>query len=263
MPSDVEIANLALDTIGARATISSFTEGSNEANVIQRWYVRLRNELLRKAPWNFALQTVNLALNKASPGTPENPTAGTTTWTPAIPPPPWAYSYFYPNNCLRFLYIVPQFQTGFASGVPITTAVTGGSPTFWNGPPARFQEAVDQDTFGNDFKVLLCNQQQAIGRFVKTVTDPNVFDEEFTTALAGIIGERICLSVNGDKGMKQLSLSQCNQLIMEARTRDANEGLTINDHTPDFLRVRGLSFNDQWPQGYSVDWGPLFLGSAV
>lgn len=41
-------------------------------------------------------------------------------------------------------FIIPATQTGFAGGIPITTAVTGGAATFWQGPPVKFKTQNDQ-----------------------------------------------------------------------------------------------------------------------
>lgn len=40
--------------------------------------------------------------------------------------------------------MIPAQQTGFASGVPITTAVTGGATSFWQGQPIKFKIQTDQ-----------------------------------------------------------------------------------------------------------------------
>src|SRR5262249_8837002 len=72
------------------------------------------------------------------------PTVGPAVWQKGLPAPPWAYEYQYPIDCLKALFVVPQFTTGFSSGVPITTAITGGSPAFWMGPPQRFLFGVHQ-----------------------------------------------------------------------------------------------------------------------
>src|SRR5205823_957486 len=106
---------------------------------------QLRDQLLRMAPWNCATNFANLALITATPGTPENVNQpAITTWAKGLPPPPWAYEYQYPVDCLRPLWIIPQFTTGYASGTPITTAITGGTASFWTGPPIKFKVAIDQ-----------------------------------------------------------------------------------------------------------------------
>jgi len=82
MPTDVDIANMALSRLGTRATIASLTENSTEARAISTWYTAIRDDLLRAADWNFSRVYLSLA------------TSGT-------PPDRWAYSYAYPSDCLK------------------------------------------------------------------------------------------------------------------------------------------------------------------
>jgi len=217
------------------------------------------------APWNCAMNFANLSLICAAPGTPENPSAGSSTWDKGVPPPPWSYEYGYPSDCLRPIYVVPQFTTGFASGVPITTAVTGGAPAFWNGPPVRFKVAIDQigpagkpSKEGVDTRVILTNQEQAILAYIKRVTDPDVWDDQFQQALVAALASRLVVSLTGDKGLAQLKQGEANQYITLARQSDGNEGLTINDVTPDWIRTRGISYQAwEFSPNIMFDWGPM------
>jgi hypothetical protein len=207
----------------------------------------------------------NLSLICSAPGTPENPSAGSSTWQKGIPAPPWSYEYSYPSDCLRPVYVVPQFTTGFTSGVPITTAVTGGAPAFWNGPPVRFKVAIDQigpkgtpDSQGQDQRVILTNQEQAILAYVKRVTDPDVWDDQFQQALVSALAGRLVISLTGDKGLAQLKMQEANQYIQMARVSDGNEGLTVNDVTPDWIRTRGISYQAwEFSPNIMFDWGPM------
>jgi len=265
MTSPVDIANRSLSAIGTRSQIASFDEDSNEARAVKLLFDPLRDELLRMAPWNCAFNYANLALICAAPGTPENPTAGANVWEKGIPPPPWSYEYAYPIDCLRPVFVVPQFTTGFTSGVPITTAVTGGAPAFWNGPPVRYKVGVDQigqsgkpDPKGTDQKVIWTNQEQAILAYVKRVTNPEVWDDGFQQALVAALGSRLVIALTGDKGLAQLKVQEANQFIQVARVGDGNEGLTINDVTPDWIRVRGISYQAwEFSPNIMFDWGPM------
>ena len=164
MTTETDVSNRALSAIGTRSTIASLTENSNEARQCSLFVEEIRDEIMRLAPWNCGTNFNNLTLVCAAPGTPENPSVGMLQWEKGIPPPPWAYEYLYPSDCLRPLFIVPQFTTGFNAGVPITTAVTGGAPSFWNGPPVRFKVGIDQlvngvpATGGADVRVIFTNK---------------------------------------------------------------------------------------------------------
>lgn len=265
MTANVDIANRALSSVGTRSTIASLGENSNEAIQCNLLLEPLRDELLRMAPWNCGTNWENLSLICAAPGTPENPTAGSSVWEKGIPPPPWSYEYAYPSDCLRPIYIVPQFTTGFASGVPITTAVTGGAPQFWNGPPVKYKVALDQikngrpDVNGADTKIILTNQEQAILCYVKRITNPDIMDTQFIQAWVAALAARLVIALTGDTKLANLKIGEANEYIQIARTGDGNEGLTINDVTPDFIRTRGIDFSYDfgWSPNAPFDWGPL------
>jgi len=265
MTSEVDIANRALSAIGTRSQIADISEDSNEARNVKLLLEPLRDELLRMAPWSCAFNFQNLSLICSAPGTPENPTAGASVWQKGIPAPPWSYEYAYPSDCLRCVYVVPQFTTGFTSGVPITTAVTGGAPAFWNGPPVRFKIAIDQigpagkpSTQGVDQRVILTNQEQAILAYIKRVINPNVWDDQFQQALVAALAGRLVISLTGDKGLAEIKMKEANQYISMARVMDGNEGLTVNDITPDWIRTRGISYQAwEFSPNIMFDWGPM------
>lgn len=351
----VSITNRALQAVGTRTNVTQAeltNNSSNEAIQTNLVITKIRDEMLRKAPWNCAKNFVNLTFITSAPGTPENPTASGLTWQKGIPAPPWAYEYQFPTDCIRPCWVVPQFATGFGGGVPITTAVTGGVPSFWNGPPVKFIVEVDQFfsatavavavggtghaagdvltlaapasglgapaqilvntvaagvitaaslvtsifdevtagsyfsipsnpiaqasstgigigatfnlTFASppaqvDQRVILTNQQSPILAYVKRVTNPNVMDEDFIEAWVQALGATLCPNINGDKGLMQLAINKANAKIMEARKNDGNEGLTVNDVTPDWLRARGIAYPTwEYSPNVQFDWGPLF-----
>lgn len=350
----VEITNRALQVMGSRTTVASMSEVSNEARQANLIIEKLRDELVRKAPWNFARKFANLTYITSAPGTPENPNASGLVWAPGIPAPPWAYEYQYPTDCLRALWIVPQFATGFGGGIPITTAVTGGTPSFWNGPPVKFLVGNDQffmangvtvaaggsgyavgdvvtlatptsglgapaqlrvatiggggaiatatlipvifnETLGGSYytvptnpvaqgsttgvgtgatfnlsyattpptqgdqRVILTNQENATLAYLKRITDPNVMDESFIECWVNALGAKLAIPLSGDKAMMQAAWTLANARIADARQNDGNEGLTVNDVTPDWLRARGIAYpNWEFSPNVQFDWGPMF-----
>lgn len=356
MTTNTDIVNLALQYIGTRTTVTDnelATNGSNEAIQANLVLTRLRDELLRMAPWDCALKTATLNYITSTPGTPENTSPATTLWQPGQPAPPWAYEYQYPVDCLRACWLVPQAYTG-QTGVPITTAVTGGMPATWWGAPVKFKVQVDQfygvtaatvvaqgtgyapldfitlpqapqgspplgapvvlqvNTVGaggaletvavvnqiagwatpvggsyfaiqpsgiaqgsttgqgsgatfnltqnnapSPQRVILTNQEFAILAYVQQITDPNVMDPLFLDAWAAIVGSRLVMALEGDKQTANLMIAKANQAVVEARKVDGNEGLTLNDVTPDFIRTRGVAYSEYYSSPYSgFDWGP-------
>lgn len=325
---------------------------TNEAIQFNLVYTNMRDDLLRMAPWDCALKTANLQYITSVPGTPENTSAATALWTPGQPAPPWAYEYQYPVDCLRAVYVIPANQTGFASGVPLTTAVTGGAAAFWQGPPVKFKVQIDafypvtaaavvaggtgyavgdiitlplgpitaapigapvqlrvltapagvvgtvdvvnviigsaapqggsyfapqlgtiaQDTTTgsgtgatftlthgakDDQRVILTNQEFATLAYCRQVTNPNVWDTLFQSALINLLSSALVNALRGDRNIANDKIREANSSINLARSIDGNEGLTINDVTPDWLRIRGLSYTEDYSGPYSsYDWGP-------
>jgi hypothetical protein len=267
MTSITDIANRALAAIGTRSQIASLSEQSNEAIQCNIYIDTCRRQILRMAPWNSGKNFNTLSLVSAAPGTPENTSAGTAQWQKNQPPPGWAYEYAYPQDCVKPCYIVPQFSTGFSSTVPITTAVTGGAPSFWQGPPVKFQVGINQlldgvpAVNGADTKVIWTNQEFAILAYVKDVTDPNVMDDQLQEAWAMFLASKLVIALTGDKALANLRIKDANETIQVARVGDGNEGLTINDVTPDWIRTRGVDFS--WDFAWSPGWGAIDWGGLL
>lgn len=362
MVDKTAIVNLALQSFGSRTTVTAaelLANSTNEAIQANLTYDNTRDSLLRMAPWDCAFFAANLVYISSVPGTPENTSPATTFWTPGQPAPPWAYEYQYPADCLRACYITPQSATGYAGGVPITTAVTGGAPAFWQGPPVRFKIGIDRFfgvsaaavvsggtgyavfdtitlpigpitsapigapavlvvsavaggvittvtvqgtvrdnavtsggsyfakqtnpiaqsstsgsgtgatfnlTFANladDQRIILTNQEFAILNYIRAVTNEAVWDPMFQDAMQNALGADLCMALSGDKTLANMCVNKANKSILQAREVDGNEGLTINDVTPDWIRIRGL--NDpgytSGPYG-SYDWGGLLSSWA-
>lgn len=356
MTAVVDIINRALQTIGTRTTITASeltNQSSNEAIQANLIYENVRDDLLRMAPWDCAMKTRNLTYITSTPGTPENTSAATTLWQPGQPAPPWGYEYQYPADCLRACWMIPGTQTGF-TGIPITTAVTGGTPAFWTGQPVKYKVQIDKFypvisavpaaagtgyaigdkitlalgpttsapiggpatltvatlsgsgvatvtvdnhiageatpmggsyfavqtaaqaqgsttgvgtgatfnlTFGSagDQRVILTNQEFATMAYVRQVTDPNVMDTLFQSAWINVLGASLCIVLTGDKVLANSKIALANNAIIDARKADGNEGLTINDVTPDFIRARGVAYTESYSGPYSqFDWGPTW-----
>jgi len=117
-------------------------------------------------------------------------------------------------------------------------------------------------TFGpiSPQRVILCNQELAILCYNTQITDPNIMDPAFQEAWIAIVGARLCVQLTGDKALANQSIALANNLIMEARKSDGNEDITVNDITPDFLRIRGNWGGPNWEYSpnFSFDWGSSY-----
>ena len=378
MTTATDIVNWALQVPGTRTNVTDAELAANSTNEAIQANLKIdnvRRRLLRMAPWNCGLKTANLIYITSAPGTPENTINSTTLWQPGQPAPPWNYEYQYPADALRVCWITPATTTGFAGGIPITTAVTGGAASFWQGPPVKFK--VQNDTFlpvtavtlisggsgyhvgdillgpgalnqqtgiqpnpgvppvggpvqmrvssvsggtvtglvmlpqvnntgtspaipgvaagptigGSYFnsisgtvattaltgsgsgatitltfgttpspqRVILCNQEFAIGTYVQDITDPDLMDQQFIDAWAKALGAELTIPLTGDKKLANGAVQEVNAAIQTARTGDGNEGFTVNDVTPDWIRFRGIDYAAPYSGPYTgFDWGGMY-----
>lgn len=234
MASDVDICNLALAAIGTRSSISALDEGSTESNACALQYTVARDAVLGGVHWNFARKQALMAVLKdASLG--------------QSVPPPWNYEYAYPSDCLQGRYVMPQLAaTG--GGVPGTVPVQSIASA-----PVYFLVGSDTDSNGNDQNVILTNQPQAILVYTKRITNPSLFGPDFVDAFAYYLASRICIALTGDKGLARGMFDMADKLVKAAQTSNGNEGITVIDSVPDWIRVRGYSSDWAYPPG-SITW---------
>lgn len=108
-------------------------------------------------------------------------------------------------------------------------------------------------------RTVLTNQEFATLAYCKQVTDPNVMDPDFIEAWANVLGAGVVNALTGDKGLANMVIGVANRKIEEARKVDGNEGLTINDVTPDWIRFRGIAWTEAYSGPWSgFDWGNLW-----
>lgn len=83
--SNVDIANQALNILGEEA-ITSFSEDSDTASLIDQLFETTRDEVMVSHPWNCLIERTSLSQNITGPEF------------------GYTYSYTLPTNCLRVLY---------------------------------------------------------------------------------------------------------------------------------------------------------------
>lgn len=239
MPASViSLCNRSLLSVGARASITSLTEGSVEANACSILFAPTFEQLARTARWNCLKKTATLSLLKAASGTPENPSG---TLLP-LPPQPWLYSYALPSDCLdvRFLQQVFQLQS---TGVPLSGAyVSSGSP-YLNPGNIPFSVSYDVDSSNNPITVILTDLSQA--QIVYTVNQPNpdIWDSLFQSAYVASLAAYLVPALTLNLALLGSCIKQAENAIIQARVADGNEAITSVDRIPDWMRARASGGN--------------------
>lgn len=236
MASQVDIANLALASIGTRSTIAALTEQSAEGLAVALQYNTCLDAVLSAAHWNFARKQVALSLLKDGSLTP-----------PDDVPQPWLYEYAYPTDCVSARYVMPSIASS-----PNSSTVL--SPPFATGQPVPFIISSDVDSNGQPVKVILCNEPQAVLVYTFRLTIPSLYDAPFVIALSNYIGSRLAMALTGDKTLARTAFEVADRTTKDARASNGNEGITIIDNVPDWIRVRGYEAD----VGYS--WQQYVMG---
>jgi len=200
MPSTVDIANYALNNLGA-SNISSLDENSKAARVVNQRYEAVRDAVFRAHPWNCLIERAQLAQD---------------TDTPAFG---YAYQYALPTNpyCLRVL----EFSNGTLSYPQDNITNNSGGPVFVI-----------------EGRKLLTDEAVARIKYIGRITDPQQYDASLVEALAARLAAEICYAITGSTSMVQIQTSLYEAKINEARFNDATEGATQRLEASDFIESR-------------------------
>jgi len=200
MPSTVDIANYALNNLGA-SNISSLDENSKAARIVNQRYEAVRDAVFRAHPWNCLIERAQLAQD---------------TDAPAFG---YAYQYALPTNpyCLRVL----EFSNGTLSYPQDNITNNSGGPVFVI-----------------EGRKLLTDEAVARIKYIGRVTDPQQYDASLVEALAARLAAEVCYAITGSTSMVQIQTSLYEAKINEARFNDATEGATQRLEASDFIESR-------------------------
>lgn len=200
MPSTVDIANYALNNLGA-SNISSLDENSKAARIVNQRYEAVRDAVFRAHPWNCLIQRAQLAQE---------------TDAPAFG---YAKQYVLPTNpfCLRVL----EFSNGTLSYPQDNITNNSGGPVFVI-----------------EGRKLLTDEAVAQIKYIGRITDPQQYDASLVEALAARLAAEVCYAITGSTSMVQIQTSLYEAKINEARFNDATEGATQRLEASDFIESR-------------------------
>jgi hypothetical protein len=180
MASEVDICNDALAMLGDEATVASIDppEGSAQADHCARFYPKARDALLEMHQWGFATVRVSLALLSATP------------------PSTWQYVYAAPTDALNLISILdpaagddvsvdlgPYVVTSSLDN-PQLVPIAGGLGMY---TPQPFVN----ETLADGTQVIYTNQQNAVLRYTRMITDPTQFSPLFIEGLTILLASKL------------------------------------------------------------------------
>jgi len=249
--SVISLCNRALLSIGARAQISSLTEGSTESDACSVLYTPTFESLARTAHWNCLRKQASLSLLAAAAGTPEN-LDGTTL---PLPPQPWLYSYALPNDCLQARFIMPN-ANATPTGVPLTPATQDAPWYVYPVGQMPYYVAYDTDANNSPIQVVLTNVAQAILVYTVNQPNPQVWDSDLQQAFVASLAAYLVPALSLNMPLMRMQVELADRIIANARARDANENYNNQTIIPDWIRARntgGLGYYGVG-QGFGSGW---------
>jgi len=252
LPEDV--VNRALDECGVEE-IGDLTEGSKTARAAVRIYVPTLRQLLSAAHWNFARKQNPLVLMADVSGVYISNTDV---------PSPWCYMYEWPVDCVHARFVPATYGANVdADGNVINNILAWASPTPFLVTSANRVNPPDSNWYlieGHDpeqTRVILSNQIGAALVYTGMMQYPDAWDPLFEQAMVSVLAARLAMPLIEDKSLARTVRSDNVQLareaIAQARIRDGNEGWTVQNHTPDWIRAR--------TSGPAWDFGGMFYNS--
>jgi hypothetical protein len=106
-------------------------------------------------------------------------------------------------------------------------------------------------------QVILTQQEFALLNYTFTNPPESIWDAMFEDTMVSALAARLAQALTGDKALARDKITIANANIQNARGVDGNEGLTINDHIPDWIRVRGVGGALGY-EAFFYPLGPLF-----
>jgi len=125
----------------------------------------------------------------------------------------WDYSYRYPTDCMRGLRVV--------DGNRIQTT--------------RLPWEVAHDDSG---KLIFTDQDEAVLRFIRRVTDPEVYDPSFVETLAWRLGSKLAIPLARSTKERDYAFERYRLELSTARVNAINEGEVDADPDPEVIRAR-------------------------
>ncbi len=265
----VDVVNRALDECGIEE-IGDLEEGSPASNAATRIYVPTLRQLLSAAHWNFARKQNTLTLLADA-------SAIYTSNTDVLSP--WSYMYEWPVDCVHARFVPYTDGNVDTDG----NLIAGSNLLSWASPSPFLVASANRvndpagnwgDIEGHDpdqTRVILSNVIGASLVYTGMMQYPDAWDPLFEQGMVAILSARLAMPLIEDKKFARVvradNIAIAREAINAARVRDGNEGWTVADHTPDWIRARtsgaawyggGYLYNSWLSMPFVEDAGGVF-----
>lgn len=198
MASQIDIYNMALGHIGISETVGSLEERSKARITCSQFWAISRDTVLADFDWPFATKYETLALLNVTTD-------------------PWQYTYQYPVDCLRALYIaVPGIEQ----------------------PPERLRPTFET-AYGVDGQVILSDYPEAVLAYVTRVENVERFPPMAAMALSYNLAMHIAMPMTATQSMVDRCAQQYANASQLAWSQALNESQARYSTESEYITVRG------------------------
>jgi len=265
------ICNSALIKIGA-STISSLTEDSVEAEACKEQYAKLRDELLRSNPWNFAnkraflgkdeftfldadISVANNTITKPGHGKAEGDRFQLTS-TGVLPAGlELVTDYFVSQvqgNTFKLSTTAAKAISAVEDVVDVTAAAGGGTHTYTSKPkfvwdflydlPSDYLRSVRLQPKSQKFIVegekLYSNDNEVFLIYIAKITDTTKFESSFDELLSLMISNELTYTLVHSSTLKATMQAELKLKLKDVRSFDAQEGTPEEFEANQFIDSR-------------------------
>lgn len=242
----VDIANRALDECGL-PELGDLEDGTPTARAVTRVYWPALRQLLSGAHWNFARKDLPLTLLADVTG---NLIADRDV------PAPWSLMYDWPVDCVGARFVPQTYPQTLTTDPPIFSSdpQTNISTLGWTSPaPFVVSSSTRPNPIGSQWweteghdpdqtRVILTNTVGAHLVYTALMQYPDAWDPMFEQAMVALLAARLAMPLIADKKEARIvradNIAIAKSALDMARVRDGDEGWTVADHTPDWIRAR-------------------------
>lgn len=225
MASEIDIANMALATVGSATTITSMSppDGTAAAQHCANFYNLARQEAVSAFNWSFARRRA--ALTEA-----------------ANPSDVWRFSYALPSDCLRPVRVLQQTVPG-----DMIDGLTPSEAWQWRTERAGADYSVERSA-DNTQTYLLTDEPEAVLFYVFDQADTARYSPQFVTALSRLLASYLAGPIlRGSTGAQAAAALRKQAvgddgrsgLLGQAAALDGNSYESSSaGHVSEFIRVR-------------------------
>jgi len=198
--AQVDVYNMALSAIGITELVATPTEASLAAQVCTVWYEKVRDSVMKAAPWSSLFATARLALKSTRDN--DQP------WQPTDPTPGYLYAYALPSDFLH-----PRYLTTY--------------------------ERFDLVSMADGQRAIMTNQELALMNYTKQGTDPSTWDPGLLDAVVFGLSAHIVKPITGKTSDMSVYFNLASAKISGARQVDAMPVGQMVETTPGWIQARG------------------------